>query len=486
MLITKNLSIKFSGSYLLRDINISLDSKAGKKVALVGRNGGGKSTLLKLLDRQIAPSEGSIDAAGEQIAYLPQEIEIPDYELVGEYLEAKLAEPWQSYLVEIAINRVGLGEDYLIRRIAELSGGERVRVALAGLLMDEPTVLLLDEPTNNLDTAGVAWLEGFIAGFAGSIIVVSHDRRLINNTVKVVWEIDPDSLGIAVYSGNYDEFLVEKNRRYEKRLVEYNMEEREIREIEKWLKANEFHPKYRFSRIVASQKGKLARLKTRSQPKPVGNLKLKMRDLEKKKRGLVLAVDIAAKKFNGQEVISGLAFKIHQHERVLLAGPNGSGKTTLLRIITGEDADFRGTITFGENVRPGYLPQFSTLDGKQSVLGEFEKRTGLIEPRSRSVLASYAFGADMVRRKVAALSYGQQRRLELAIVLAQEPNLLILDEPTNHLDIYTREELESFITAQAIPMIIVSHDRYFVDKIAVNKVIELGRPAPKAAADKPG
>ncbi|MCK5061736.1 ABC-F family ATP-binding cassette domain-containing protein [Candidatus Parcubacteria bacterium] len=473
MLITNNLSIKFNSKELLKDINISLDSSSRKKVALVGKNGCGKSTLLKVLNREIDPSSGNLDMANENIAYLPQDIDFPGYDLVGEFLESKLDELWMDYKVDMAMGDVGLDEEYLLKNIKNLSGGEKVKVALAGLLMDEPTILLLDEPTNNLDSKGVEWLEKFIFNFNGSIIVVSHDRYLINKIINEVWEIDPNTLSIIVYGGNYDKFLEEKNRIYEKRILEYNHEEREIKKIEKWLKAREFHPKYRFSSIVASQKGKLAKLKAKKTDKPIGSTKIKINNLGKEKRGLVLSVKIKSKNFSEKEVIKDLAFKIHKGERVLLKGANGSGKTTLLKIIFGEDTDFDGEVVFGEDVKIGYLKQFSSLNAKKSILDEFEDKTGIIEPKSRSILASYSFDSESVIRKVSILSYGQLKKFELAIILAREPNLLILDEPTNHLDIYTREEFEGFIISQKVPMIIVSHDRYFIEKIRADKEVKL-------------
>ncbi len=474
MLITNNLSVKFNSKELFKNINISLDSSSRKKVALVGKNGCGKSTLLKVLNREINPSSGSLDIANEDVAYLPQDINFPDYNLVGEFLEIKLNEPWMDYKIDIVMSSVGLDEEYLLKNIENLSGGEKVKVALAGLLMDEPTILLLDEPTNNLDSEGVKWLENFILSFNGSIIVVSHDRYLINKIINEIWEIDPNTLDIIIYGGNYDKFLEEKNRIYKKRILEYNHEEREIKKIEKWLKANEFHPKYRFSGIAASQKGKLAKLKAKKIDKPIGSAKIKINNLGKEKRGLVLSVKIKSKKFNEKELIKNLAFKIHKGERALLSGANGSGKTTLLKIISGEDTDFAGEVIFGENIKIGYLEQFSSINPKKSILDEFEDKTGIINPKSRSILACYSFDSESVMRKVSTLSYGQLKRLELAIILAREPSLLILDEPTNHLDIYTREELENFIISQKIPMIIVSHDRYFIEKIGANKEIELG------------
>ena len=471
MLKTDQLTFVINGQPLFQGINISLDSHSGKKVALVGKNGCGKSTLLKIFNRELKPTRGSLSLANESIGYLPQEINFFSRELVGEYLEKKLAEQWLEYKIDTALAGVGLPDEYLIKEMMNLSGGEKVKVFLAGLLLDDPTILMLDEPTNNLDDEGVEWLEKFVRNFKGSAIIVSHDRYLINRTVQKIWEIDPDTLDISVFAGNYDVFLAEKKRLYEKRTIEYNSETREIQEIEMWLRANEFHPKYRFSRIVASKKAKLGKLKAVQRNKPVADPKISINSLDTFKRGLILKVEVKSKSWGQSEVLKDLCFDIHKNEKILIKGKNGSGKTTLLNIIAGEDKNFVGDITLGENTKIGYVRQFSNLNKTNSVLQEFEAKTGISEPKSRSILARYLFGADKIVSKVGSLSFGELKRLDLAIVLAGWPNLLILDEPTNHLDIYTREELEAFIVEQQVAMIVVSHDRYFIEKIGLAEVV---------------
>lgn len=474
MLITTKLGVEIGGDILFENINISLGSSSGKKVALVGRNGCGKTTLLRVLNREIEPDSGSVSAANENIGYLPQEIDFTGYELAGEFLESKISEKNEEYKIDIALGKIGLSEDYIYKLSETLSGGEKIKVALAGLLIDDPNILLLDEPTNNLDIDGIAWLIKFIKEFKGSIILVSHDRYLINRAINEIWEIDPNTLGINVYGGNYDSYVAERERIYNKMLSEYGMIDREIKRIEMWLRENEQHPKYRFSNFVMSQKAKLAKLKARISDKPVSDPDIKINDLGSSKRGLVLKLNIASKSYGTQEVLSDLEFKIYQGERVLISGPNGSGKTTLLRIITGQDKEYEGEVTLGDGVKVGYLEQFSNLDTSRKILDEFEAKTGTISPLSRSILARYGFDAEMIYSPVSFLSYGQLKRLDLAIILASNPGLLVLDEPTNHLDIYTREDLEEFIINQTIPMIIVSHDRYFVEKVGIGGVVELG------------
>lgn len=474
MLITHNLGIKIDGTDLFKNINISLDSSSKKKVALVGRNGCGKSTLLKILNQEIKPTSGNIRTSNEILGYLEQEVDLKTFELVGEFLESKIQETWEEYKIETALRDVGLDLDYLYKPIKHLSGGEKIKIALAGLLINEPTILLFDEPTNNLDTNGIEWLIEFIKKFRGSAIIVSHDRHLINTVVNELWEIDPDTLSIKVYGGNYNSFLEEKERNFRNMLNNYNLIDREIKDIEMWLRENEFHPKYRFSGLVMSQKKKLEKLKENRIEKPSATPQIDINDLREKKHGLIVKVDINKKAFGESTVIKELHIKIHADERVLISGENGSGKSTLLKMITGIDNDYEGTIEFGTNVKIGYLQQFSILDKSKSILHEFEKHTMIDSPRSRSILDRYGFDVEMIDNKILTLSYGQLKRLDLAIILAKEPNLLILDEPTNHLDIYTKEDLEEFIVKQNIPMIIVSHDKYFIEKVKITKEIKIG------------
>jgi ATP-binding cassette subfamily F protein 3 len=353
--------------------------------------------------------------------------------------------------------------------------GEKVKVFLAGLLLDDPTILLLDEPTNNLDDDGVEWLIKFIKNFNGSAIIVSHDRYLINQTVDKIWEMDSDTKEINVFSGNYDNFMTEKKRLFDKKMQEYNHEAKEIEGLEQWLRAHEMHPKYRFSSIVASKKARLAKLRAAQKDKPATDPEIKINNLDSSERGRILKVKVVSKKYNQNIVFENVCFDIHKNEKILIKGKNGSGKTTLLNIITGVDTRFEGEIILGESAKIGYLKQFSDLNKEKSIIQEFEAKTGIIEPQSRKILARFLFGVDQVMSSVGSLSFGQLKRLDLAILLTKQPNILVLDEPTNHLDIYTREELESFIIGARMAMIVVSHDRYFIEKIGFSEIITIAK-----------
>jgi ATPase subunit of ABC transporter with duplicated ATPase domains len=473
MLIAKNLSYNHDGEDLFDNVDISLDSKAQKRIAVVGKNGCGKSTLLKLLAGMLEPVKGNISMSGEVVKYLKQDINFTEADgTVEAYLTTKLEEEWMSYMIDMAFEEVGLSEEAKGLKLVELSGGQKVRVGLVELLLKQPTILLLDEPTNHLDQESIEWLKGFVNNFNGSIAYVSHDRNFINETANQIWEITP-SKEIQIYSCNYDQFLVERYDRYQKALQEYNFSQRERIELEEWLRENANHTKYKFTATVAQKKKALERMEKGAPPEPVMDPRIKMHDLEYSEKGTVLTAKVAGKSFDGRRILENLEFKILHGEKVWIKGLNGSGKTTLLNILAGEDKEFEGSITRRDGIKIGYLKQFSELNEESAILDEFDTRTEIDYTLVRSILSNYLFPADILENKIKYLSYGQKRRLELAIMLTNKPDLLILDEPTNHLDIFVREELEKFLLEQEIAMAIVSHDRYFIDKIGITKTIEL-------------
>jgi ATPase subunit of ABC transporter with duplicated ATPase domains len=248
---------------------------------------------------------------------------------------------------------------------------------------------------------------------------------------------------------------------------------RERTELEDWLRENANHPKYKFTATVAQRKKALERMEKKTPPEPVADPRVKMKDLESSHKGTLLSLKVAEKSFGDRKILQNLEIKIEGGERVLISGPNGSGKTTLLNIMGGDDKDYQGQISVRNGINVGYLRQFSKLDLDNSVIDEFGARTKYEYPIRRSILAKYLFPAELIEEKIKHLSYGQQRRLELAILLSNHPDLLLLDEPTNHLDIFLREDLERFLLEQDVAMCVISHDRYFIDKIGITRTIEL-------------
>ncbi|MBP9718441.1 ABC-F family ATP-binding cassette domain-containing protein [Candidatus Gracilibacteria bacterium] len=473
MLITRNLSYDSPNGQLFEDVNISLDGAAKKRIAIVGKNGCGKTSLLKIIRGELEPTGGSVSISHELIAQMPQQIEFPDEsKLVGEYLESKLEEDWMTYKVEMVLQEVGLPQEIALKELKLLSGGQRVRIGLAELLLQEPTVLLLDEPTNHLDKESIEWLKKFVQDFTGTVAFVSHDRNFINAVVNQIWEITA-AKKIEVYTCNYDQFLLERYQRYQKALEAFNFSQREVTELEEWLAENANHPKYKFTATVAQKKKALERMEKKVPPEPIADPRVRMRHLGKQDKGTIATINISEKSFGDKQVLGKVYLKIANGERILISGPNGSGKTTLLNIMSGKEKEFSGEIRLRDDTKIGYLQQFSTLNPNFTVLDEFGRSTSMAYTQGRAMLASYLFPADLLDSKVKDLSYGQQRRLELAILLANEPHILLLDEPTNHLDIFLREDLERFLLEQEIAMCIISHDQYFIDKIGITRELKL-------------
>ena len=473
MLITQNLKYHYSGQPLFEDVSISLDSAAKKRVAIVGKNGCGKTSLLKLLVGEAEPTEGTVSSAREIVGYLKQEPDFGNEEkLVGEFLESKLEEEWMTYKLEMVLDEVNLPPDIQLQPLNKISGGQRMRIALAEVLLKEPTILLLDEPTNHLDTHSIEWLTEFLNGFNGTVAFVSHDRTFINHVANLIWEITADR-NIEVYGVEYDRYLIERYERYMKKLAAYELSQRDIRELQDWLKANANHPKYKFTATVAQRKKALERMEVKAPPEPVADPRVKMHSLGKGQDGTMLSVKIQEKSFGDRKILQNIEFKIQAGERLLIRGANGSGKTTLMKILAGEDKEFTGQLNHKQNLKIGYLKQFSSLDPEETVIDQFGSKTQTAYTLARSILSKYLFPADFMEDKIKHLSFGQQRRLELAILLTNKPDLLLLDEPTNHLDIFLREDLENFLLEQDTAMCVISHDSYFIKKIGVSHIIEL-------------
>jgi ATPase subunit of ABC transporter with duplicated ATPase domains len=473
MLITQNLKYDYSGEHLFEDVNVSLDSAARKRVAIVGKNGSGKTSLLKLLIGEIEPGQGTVSCSREVIGYLKQEPAFGDEEkTVGDFLAAKLEEEWEIYKVEMVLDEVNLPSEIQTLPLNKLSGGQRMRVALAEILMTEPTILLLDEPTNHLDTASIEWLIGFVQAFKGTAAFVSHDRTFINRVADQIWEITSDR-NIEVYGVKYDEFLIERYKRYQKKLAAWELGQRELKDLQEWLRENANNPKYKFTATVAQRKKALERMDNKAPPEPMADPRVKMRDLTRDQEGTVMTVKIKEKKFEDRTLLKDVEFKVRAGDRILITGPNGSGKTTLMNILAGEDKDFAGQLTHKQGLQIGYLSQFSRLDAENTVIDEFGGRTRIEYTLARSILSKYLFPAEFMDDKIKNLSFGQQRRLELAILLVNKPDLLLLDEPTNHLDIFLREDLENFLMQQEVAMCVISHDSYFIGKIGISGTVNL-------------
>ncbi|UFJ40499.1 ABC-F family ATP-binding cassette domain-containing protein [Brevibacillus humidisoli] len=484
--------------------DVSFEIQDGEKVAVIGRNGAGKTTVFHLLAGGIKPDKGEIMLPkGTKVGLLAQipieeegtsvydvlargyrevkalqaqqkELEISmsrpesaaDQQVMSKLLQqyGQLTERFEragGYEMEAHIHRTadGLGisrSDYS-RMFSSLSGGEKTKVGLAALLIEQPNLLLLDEPTNHLDMAAIEWLETFLLSYRGTVVVISHDRYFLDKVVSKVIELED---GEAVtYHTNYTGYQQEKQERLLQEFAAYKEQQKKIKKMEETIKrliewGNRSHPPNpSFHRRAASMQKALDRM-----------VKLKRPVLER-----------IGKSFGERKLFREGSGRLGYGERVVLIGANGTGKTTLLKIILGEIEPDEGNLHLGARVEIGYLAQEAAPPGeKKTVLHYFREEVGMEEGEARRQLARFLFyGAD-VFQSVQNLSGGEWSRLRLAVLMHQKPNLLLLDEPTNHLDIDSREALETALEDFPGTIFAVSHDRYFINRIA-HKIWQLER-----------
>jgi macrolide transport system ATP-binding/permease protein len=521
----------FGPSQILHDISFILN--AGERVGLVGANGAGKSTLLRIVAGELAADAGTVNVAGSlTLGYLPQQPPEPAgatvddllYEAVGELrqlearlreLEARMAAPGlidaelESALAEYGgcqerfERRGGYDLDYRIdivmqglriahlprgRRFSTLSGGEKSRVLLASLLLRAPDVLLLDEPTNHLDFASIGWLERYLAGYHGALLVISHDRHFLNGAVTRILEIDEHTHTLKEYVGDYDAYMRAKAKERERWDVEYAEQLEEIKELKRAIRLtarNVGHGRpqrdpdkaqYDFkggrvdiavSRKVRSAEERLKRIEADPIPKPPDLMRISPEfDVDELRGADIIRVEGVSKTFRGVPVLRDMAFTVGPRERIVLVGPNGAGKSTLLNVIAGLLPPDSGRVRIATHARLGYLDQDArAADPDKTLLDAY--REGLIGYEDEFVRDLFRYGLftmDDLAKPVGQLSAGQRRKLQLARLIATRANVLLLDEPTNHLSFDILEEFERALGDFAGPILAVSHDRWFIQR----------------------
>ncbi len=349
---------------------------------------------------------------------------------------------------------------------------------------DAPHIMLLDEPTNHLDESGVIWLEHFIKHFNGGVLVISHDRRLLDTCVNTIFEMDSMNGAFNTYNGGYSAYVVERNKRLEQQAEDYRLQQKEKKRLESWLvlKQQEAHvySDPAKGRLVQAMKKRLEReIYSQELTKTKDFKKMKRLDLKGENHAskLILRATNLSKSFDGKELFRGVSFEVRGDERLVLAGRNGSGKTTVLNILAGRITADSGEVKIGDGIRFGYFSQHhEDLDPKNTVIQEFLKTDRLLDTKTdpRIILGSFLFTGESVFKKVGDLSHGERVRLIFAKLICQANELLILDEPTNHLDIVSREAIEEALLGYGGAIVVVSHDRYFLEKICAERQIVVG------------
>jgi ATPase subunit of ABC transporter with duplicated ATPase domains len=503
-----------------------------EKVGFIGRNGSGKSTIIRLIENyynRIEPLDdvdfrGKINLnPGARIAFLPQEVKFNFRGTVREYLDfcgGEFARVFNRYnelrdkeglseeesyeyqeilrkMTELnlwnydyrrnkIIERLGLKVD-LDRDIQTLSGGEATKIALAGVLLSDANIWVLDEPTNNLDLDSINLLLEEIQSFKGSVLIITHDRRILNSLGKII-EIDEETKRIRIWGGNYEFYRAKKEEEFEARLRKYEEQEKKRKQLEEELERLK-QEALRFEKISRdafrrARGAKLARrakvmeerirreLQKLTEPKPPERPSFPMPDVELQKKS-VMSVNNLSYKIDSRVLFDNLNLHLEGGDRVLIKGPVGVGKTTLLRLIVGELKPTSGEIRLNTN-KMGYLPQAFTIENPDQKVYEFLKeKYNLYDDEIKKILAKLKI-PEVFNLPIKNLSFGEIRRIQIAAILSKNPELLILDEPTNHLDVYTVEELVQALRRYQGTIIFVSHDVSFIEDISPNKEIELG------------
>ena len=495
------------GKNVLDGLTFQVDQ--GERVGLLGRNGAGKTTLFKILTGELDYDEGTVVVGqGRRVGLISQ---IPVYpagctvedvlrsafarlESLAEEmraLEARMAagesdpailkrygtlserfEAFGGYDTDVAVNKIANGlsipDSQRSQLFDSLSGGEKTRVNLGRLILEDTDILLLDEPTNHLDLHATEWLEEYIRSFHGTVVTISHDRYFLDRTVTRVIEIQDGKA--EFYSGNYSFYAVEKERRYQERMKQYEKEQAKIAQLEKaaeQLRVWAFMGMDKTYRRAISMEKRIERMRTTSKPTKARKMDARFSSAEFH-GDEVLGIRNVSKSYGDKHLFEGISLKVEGGERIALIGDNGTGKSTLIKMIADEVYPDSGRIRLGPQVKLAYLPQIIHFDHLDWNLVEnmMAAKRGISAQSARNRLAAYDFRGEDVLKPVSVLSGGEQSRLRLCMLMDDEINFLILDEPTNHLDIASREWIEEAVEAYDGTLLFVSHDRYFINRFA--------------------
>lgn len=500
MIQLSGITKQFGDQTLYRNLDMTFGTN--EVVGLMGDNGSGKTTFLQMIAGLVVPDTGTINTTGETIGYLPQQPHFPTGQSIETFLSGYVTDSNEAYRIDMALVQVGMDHVDQSLQPETLSGGQQTRLFLATLLLQdpEPTVLLLDEPTNNLDITGIEWLEGFILGFPGTVLLTSHDRALLDNVVDRIVELENGIL--TSYGGSYSFALEQKQierEAYERRFVVQQKKIHQIEEDIERMKQRAFHGEEKFSSRAPGVRRKIRKSAQQavSRQKKLEKFLASEKRLEKPEERLnhsirlddkahpgktMLYLQNVTKAFGGNLVLRDVSLHLGGSERVWLAGLNGSGKTTLLRIIAGEEIPDSGSVERGANISIGYFSQHrSDLISSNTILDELA-RLGLTRTEAYEAAIRFGFKPDEVSHTIATLSSGQQMKVSFAKLVARNHQLLILDEPTNHLEIRTRELLENALSLYRGALLVSSHDRYFLERIGITRILTLPAPAATASA----
>ena len=506
LLTAQNLGRSFGPVDIFDGINISIPHNA--RIAIVGSNGVGKTTLLRILAGEDEPTEGSLfRSRGLRVGYLPQEAvletegtlwgsclvafeELIDLGDELRQLEVQMQDPdcapeiltrygrlqhqfdmkdgyTYNNRIQQTLNGLGFDESDYQRPLQQLSGGQRTRARLARILLEDPDILLLDEPSNHLDINAVEWLEAYLHDWTGAVVIVSHDRYFLDQTARVIWEMTPS---LEVYRGNYTAYLHQRQERYTRRLAEYEAQTEYIEKQEDYIRKN------LGSQNNSQARGRQRRLERLLQDSRLTAPKNHTRPMHLRLKTIGRSGDLVLRTYDlqvgyedeGRPLFTSPDLVLERGECVALVGPNGAGKTTFLKTILGQIPAFSGRTQLGASLKVGYFAQaHEDLDPTNDLIQEINTvASNMLPAEIRNYLARYGFQGEQVFDRVATLSGGERGRLALAKLALSDANLLLLDEPTNHLDLPTQEVLQNVLSDYPGTILLVSHDRYLIDALA--------------------
>ena len=506
-----NITKNFVVNEIFSNVKMEINDK--DRVAIVGRNGAGKSTLLKIISGELSFDSGERTVSkNTTIGYLSQEfivredlsiyeemitcfdeiisleasLEKLSYELTPENIENDpgLLDRFdrlqnevlthKDYHYKSKIESVLYGLDFIKdvfdKKISTFSGGEKTRLSMAKLLLSEPDLLILDEPTNHLDMENVAWLENYLSSYNGAIVIVSHDRYFLDKVVNVVYNLEFGKL--KKYVGNYSKFLKQYEEDYEKQLKEFTSQQKDIKRLEEFVQKN--IARASTSKMAKSRQKVLDKMELIDNPKKddkAANIEFKIKEQSGRD---VLMIENLKVGYDGKQVGNAYNFSVYKGDRIAIVGRNGIGKSTLIKTIAKKQNAIGGSVHYGSKVSLGYYDQKQAeFESSKTILNELWDEYPLMkEAEVRTVLGRFLFRGDSVLKIVRDLSGGEKARLQLAKLMLEKNNLLVLDEPTNHLDITSKQVLEDALENYEGTIVFVSHDRYFINKIA-NKVLDI-------------
>lgn len=503
-----NGAITFGNNTILEEINFTINKN--DKIAIVGRNGSGKTSLLKsLVDNDMLESGLGLDdlkivkigkpsiGYQEQHAFSNLDVTLLD-EILKVYtditnlenkikkLEDKMISNATSETIleytdcierykliggysykkeyEVALNKFGFNSEDKMKKLSEFSGGQRTKISFLKLLLSKPDILLLDEPTNHLDIVTVEWLEEYLSTYPNALVVISHDRMFLDKVVNKVYEIEYATL--TLYKGNYSSYELKKKLNYEKQLADYEFQQKEIKRLKDI--ADRFRYKPSKASMAMSKLRKIEQMTIIDKPEHADtkNWKFLLKVDDYSSNNVLSVKDLV---IGYQNIpLSKVSFNLYKGQKLAIIGENGKGKSTLIKTLMGIIPKISGKFTYGYNVNKEYFDQqMEFLNDENTVFDEYLQAFPTEDPQQvRNILGTFMFSGEDVFKKIKVLSGGEKVRLQLCKILRKSPNLLILDEPTNHLDIYSKEKLESLLTEYNGTVLFVSHDRYFINKVA--------------------